>query len=246
MATVKEKLSHCVDDYASLLKQLCEAIVIDPKPTQYGQPPPAANTSSSQSNARINAILHKLGDRDKETQQLVDTALEMRVKKKELAQSEAEVTKTMEAVAKLQKRLQEAEKSLEGSLHQAKELLKSAEQANKMPVDSQQLIQYSHRISLSNSTVSPVGWQPSDPRRPYPQDIEMRAGFLGKLSSSLLEVPGGETSQTVTANKKLRLDSPPLRSFPGAVPELSAVSNRRAGDTEIISEDSSSSSSEED
>ena len=54
-----------------------------------------------------------------------------------------------------------------------------------------------------------------DPRRPYPQDIEMRAGFLGKLSSSLLEVPGGETSQTVTANKKLRLDSPPLRSFPG-------------------------------
>ena len=34
------------------------------------------------------------------------------MKKKELAQSEAEVTKTMEAVAKLQKRLQEAEKSL--------------------------------------------------------------------------------------------------------------------------------------
>lgn len=36
----------------------------------------------------------------------------MRVKKKELAQSEGEVTKTMEAVAKLQKRLQEAEKLL--------------------------------------------------------------------------------------------------------------------------------------
>ena len=74
------------------------------------------------------------------------TALEMKVKKKELTQSEAELGKTMETVAKLQKRLQEAEKLLvrwtndnetfynivqEGSLYQAKELLKSAEQANK-------------------------------------------------------------------------------------------------------------------
>lgn len=39
-------------------------------------------------------------------------AIEMRVKKKELAQSEAEVAKTREAVAKLQKRLQDAEKLL--------------------------------------------------------------------------------------------------------------------------------------
>jgi len=31
-----------------------------------------------------------------------------------------------------------------------------------------------------------------DPRRPYPHDIEMRGGFLGKLSSSLSEVSGSE------------------------------------------------------
>ena len=43
----------------------------------------------------------------------------------------------------------------------------------------------------------------------------MRAGFLGKLSSSLLEAPHGETDQAVNASKKLQLDSPPLRSFPG-------------------------------
>lgn len=39
-------------------------------------------------------------------------ALEMRVKKKEFAESESELAKTMEAVAKLQKRLQDAEKLL--------------------------------------------------------------------------------------------------------------------------------------
>ena len=48
----------------------------------------------------IDIVLHSL------------TAIEMRVKKKEMAQSEAEVTKAMEAVSKLQKRLQDAEKLL--------------------------------------------------------------------------------------------------------------------------------------
>ncbi|XP_065888886.1 mediator of RNA polymerase II transcription subunit 4-like isoform X3 [Dysidea avara] len=147
MVTVKEKLSYCIDDFSVLVKQLCEAIVVDPKPSTYGQPP-SANSS------HVNTILQKLNSRDKETQQLVDDALEMRVKKKELAEAEAELTRTKEAVTKLQKRLQDAEKLLEGSLYQAKELLKSAEQANKSPVESQQLIQFSHHISLSNSTVS--------------------------------------------------------------------------------------------
>ena len=54
-----------------------------------------------------------------------------------------------------------------------------------------------------------------DPRRPYPQDIEMRAGFLGRLSSSLLDAPDGDTNQQVNSSKKLRLDSPPSRLFPG-------------------------------
>lgn len=64
------------------------------------------------------------------------------------------------------------------------------------------LIKYAHRISQSSSVVSPVGWQigeqshrcgmkadltsPSlagDTRRPFPQDIEMRRGFLGQLTS---------------------------------------------------------------
>lgn len=43
----------------------------------------------------------------------------------------------------------------------------------------------------------------------------MRAGFLGKLSSSLLEVPDGETNQQLSSSIKLRLDSPPLRPFTG-------------------------------
>ena len=68
-------------------------------------------------------------------------------------------------------------------------------------VSPEDLIKYAHRISQSCSVVSPVGWQISechrrveladhlliagDPRRPFPQDIEMRRGFLGQLTSGV-------------------------------------------------------------
>ena len=45
------------------------------EPSQYGQPSAAPTAGNNSSNARINAILHKLADRDKETQQLVDTGM---------------------------------------------------------------------------------------------------------------------------------------------------------------------------
>lgn len=38
-----------------------------------------------------------------------------------------------------------------------------------------------HRISASNAVSAPLTWQPGDPRRPYPTDLEMRLGMLGRL-----------------------------------------------------------------
>jgi len=43
----------------------------------------------------------------------------------------------------------------------------------------------------------------------------MRGGFLGKLSSSVSETPGSDAADQSDLNKKLQLDSPPLRSFQG-------------------------------
>lgn len=37
-----------------------------------------------------------------------------------------------------------------------------------------------NRISASNAISAPLTWQQGDLRRPYPTDIEMRLGFLGK------------------------------------------------------------------
>lgn len=42
------------------------------------------------------------------------------------------------------------------------------------------LIVITYRISASNAICAPLSWQQGDLRRPYPTDIEMRLGFLGK------------------------------------------------------------------
>lgn len=42
-----------------------------------------------------------------------------------------------------------------------------------------------YRISASNAICAPLTWQQGDPRRPYPTDIEMRLGMLGRLGDPI-------------------------------------------------------------
>lgn len=53
------------------------------------------------------------------------------------------------------------------------------------------------RISESNAICAPLAWQLGDLRRPYPTDIEMRLGFLGKSDLSL---NGGALQQQSSLN----------------------------------------------
>ncbi|XP_074101962.1 mediator complex subunit 4 [Cotesia typhae] len=94
----------------------------------------------------------------------------------------AEVDKQDQDIQQLQRQLKEAEQILATAIYQAKQKLESIAQANKKPVPSEELIKFAHRISASNAVCAPLTWQQGDPRRPYPTDIEMRLGYLGRLS----------------------------------------------------------------
>merc|ERR1719150_2178734 len=85
------------------------------------------------------------------------------------------------------KKLKEAETVLSTAIFQAKQKLDSIERAKENPVSSEELIKYSHRISASNAVCAPLTWQQGDPRRPYPTDIEMRLGFLGRPETMQLK-----------------------------------------------------------
>lgn len=91
-------------------------------------------------------------------------------------------------IQKLQKSLKEAEVILSTAIFQARQKLASINQANKRPVSSEELIKYAHRISSANAVSAPLTWCIGDVRRPYPTDVEMRNGFLGK---SELNINGG-------------------------------------------------------
>lgn len=94
----------------------------------------------------------------------------------------AEVERQDQDINQLQKQLKEAEQILSTAIYQANLKLQSISKANKRPVSSEELIKFAHRISASNAVCAPLTWQQGDPRRPYPTDIEMRLGFLGRLS----------------------------------------------------------------
>ncbi|XP_011054152.1 PREDICTED: mediator of RNA polymerase II transcription subunit 4 isoform X4 [Acromyrmex echinatior] len=94
----------------------------------------------------------------------------------------AEVERQDQDIQQLQRQLKEAEQILATAIYQAKQKLQSIARANKRPVPSEELIKYAHRISATNAICAPLTWQQGDPRRPYPTDLEMRVGFLGRLS----------------------------------------------------------------
>lgn len=87
--------------------------------------------------------------------------------------------------------IQEAETVLSTAIFQAKQKLESIERAKENPVSSEELIKYSHRISASNAVCAPLTWQQGDPRRPYPTDMEMRLGFLGRPETMQLRSSNG-------------------------------------------------------
>ncbi|KAL1139559.1 hypothetical protein AAG570_006541 [Ranatra chinensis] len=94
----------------------------------------------------------------------------------------AEVDKLDQDIQQLQRQLKEAEQILATAIYQAKQKLQSIHRANKRPVPSEELIKFAHKISASNAVCAPLTWAPGDPRRPYPTDLEMRVGSLGRLS----------------------------------------------------------------
>ncbi|KAL5476123.1 hypothetical protein EMCRGX_G026030 [Ephydatia muelleri] len=187
-------------------------------------------------------------------------AVLMRSRQKEIDKINMELDRRTQEMTDLQLRLQDAEKTLEVAVYNGKQKLELIKQASRGAVSPDELIRYAHRISQASSTVSPVGWQPSDPRRPYPVDSEMRAGWLGRLTSNQPEK--GFVPLNTVEKKKVQQDVVPMVPIQGTKAVISAGLNTGGGfnpftsdnqafqsmtfeEAEIMSEDSSPSSSDE-
>lgn len=163
-------------------------------------------------------------------------------------------------IKKLHRTLTELEQSLAAALYQARLKLNSIEQANKRPVQAEELIKYAHRISTANAVTAPLTWCIGDLRRPYPTDVEMRNGFLGKSDLNINgSTPSSLNSSQIDAQRNIN-ETPssfqnqynwnigdlhiPMGSS-GATAPLDPRSHKETSqdEAEVMSTDSSSSSS---
>ncbi|CAG9806514.1 unnamed protein product [Chironomus riparius] len=123
--------------------------------------------------------------KDNELKQLMKLAAEQEKIDEKINMLKEQVAKYDNEINQLQKQLKEAEQILSTAIFQAKQKLASIAKANDNPIHSEELIKYAYRISASHAVSAPLTWQQGDLRRPYPTDLEMRLGLLGKTDLNM-------------------------------------------------------------
>lgn len=164
--STKEALLTLIDDVEIIARQLVENSVA-----------PKHQRLSAQ---ELEAIIQLLIAKDADLKKTIKVASEQAAVGRVMGEVQAELAKVDGAIHNLEQQLYDAHYSLSMGIYQARQKLKSINAANKRPVNSEELVRYAHRISSTHAVSAPVTWQQGDPRRPYPTDLEMRAGFLGQ------------------------------------------------------------------
>ncbi|XP_054724544.1 mediator of RNA polymerase II transcription subunit 4-like [Uloborus diversus] len=175
MATpgTKDTLLSIIDDIELIAKELFENLI--------------APKGQKLTSTELSQLAELLVLKDHELKATLEVATEQAELQKKIDALQLEVEKQDQDIHHLQKYLKEAENLLATAVFQAKQKLQWISKGNEKSVLVDDLIKYAHRISCSYAVAAPHNWQPGDPRRPYPTDIEMRLGFLGRMS----DLPSG-------------------------------------------------------
>ncbi|XP_077987615.1 mediator of RNA polymerase II transcription subunit 4-like [Glandiceps talaboti] len=172
-------MATCINTKAKLLTLVEEAESLTRELTETTGALRAQRTTNPEEPQLIDALVKK----DEEIRATLKQAESQGETQKEMEQLEEEIDRRDLEIRQLQKHLKEAEHILATAIYQAKEKLKTIDQADKNSVEVDHLIKYAHHISATNSVAAPLTWAPGDPRRPYPTDMDMRMGVLGKMSN---------------------------------------------------------------
>ena len=112
-----------------------------------------------------------------------------------------EILKCERALRCLQTYLLQAVQVLSSAVYQAREKLSNIRRAKTFP--SETLIRYAHQLASCYSTIAPDNWQQGDIRRPYPTNIDMRKGLLGRLSEQSLQLQQQQQQSQSNAQNSL-------------------------------------------
>ncbi|XP_071547210.1 mediator of RNA polymerase II transcription subunit 4 isoform X2 [Panulirus ornatus] len=235
--STREKLLSLIDDTELISKELLENSIA---PKQQRLPP-----------SDLAQLIELLILKDGELKDTIKLANDQARIATIMDMVQAEVDRHDQMILQLEKQLHDAHHTLSVALYQARQKMQSILRANKRPVNSEELIKYAHRISSSYSVNAPDTWQQGDPRRPYPTDLEMRAGFLGQngqllhththLTDSLTRGHHTEPASSGLGGTFSWQPSGDLQVHVGS--HTTVVEKKEQEDVEVMSTDSSSSSS---
>uniref|UniRef100_UPI00358EA654 mediator of RNA polymerase II transcription subunit 4 n=1 Tax=Myxine glutinosa TaxID=7769 RepID=UPI00358EA654 len=249
-SSTRVRLEGVLDDIEILSKELVEILAV------------SRAQKSNQPGEEVQ-VMELLIAKESELQELLGVASGQVAAQQEVERLQEELHRYDVAIQQLQWQLKDAEHILATAVYQAKEKLKSIEQAKKGSVMSEELIKYAHRISASNAVAAPLAWMPGDPRRPYPTDLEMRSGTLGQLSHLHTSGLNGHLATDALADGRLPEVLTP--QYPGTWGsggelgvgmlsntgqdvglELAGHNKENEDEVDVMSTDSSSSSSDSD
>ncbi|XP_055346962.1 mediator of RNA polymerase II transcription subunit 4-like [Paramacrobiotus metropolitanus] len=211
----------------------------------------------------LQELIGLLAERQSDFDKLVADAIKEAEIEATIQGLSSEADRLKDQVMVFQTRLKEAEQILSNALHMAKQKTETVKAADEAQLTLDDIIRYAHRISVGFSAAAPANWMPGDPRRPYPTEVEMRAGVLAKLQdippppNQILALPtenltqvshkflgsnaGPYTMSPQPSSQSGAMDSPKTPMTAALQREVSAEEQ----DVETMSSDSSSSSSSE-
>jgi mediator of RNA polymerase II transcription subunit 4 len=124
-----------------------------------------------------------------------------------------EILKCERALRCLQTYLLQAVQVLSSAVHQARDKLANIRRARTFP--SETIIRYAHQLASAYSTMAPDNWHQGDIRRPFPTNIDMTRGLLGRISEHILQQQQSlpSTTHNLMINAAAIVDSSACRNW---------------------------------
>jgi len=163
--------------------------------------------SSSSNNVDTQTLIDMFIERQQYLTQQLAIVRQQQELERQLQIKRDEILKCDRALRCLQTYLLQAVQVLGSAVYQAREKLANIRRAKTF--SSESIIRYAHQLATCYSTTAPDNWQQGDIRRPYPTNIDMRRGILGRISEQTLQQQQQQQQhmQNTTINSTTVLDT---------------------------------------
>ncbi|KAL5256389.1 hypothetical protein ACHWQZ_G011574 [Mnemiopsis leidyi] len=198
-----------------------------------------ATSNPQPGQASTEAITTQIIEKQNIINEIIQEAEEQEEIQRQIAVEKQEYHRLESEVNKLQQQLRQSQQVLEMVVASANEKTEQTQAVKEKQCTVRDLLSYAHLISSSYSNQMPANWTELDYRRPWPTDLDMRAGELGKLSAGILPV----LNEGVLAERQALQAKPWQQQQP--LTQVSQLESQEKAELLPVKEEMSSSSDED-